>query len=159
MELGADCASTHNAIIRAKAYLGIQLIVTPTVIEELAYGLEAWTGLAKARWAENALRDLRKWGVEPAGLKPVGHGICDAFYETIVKRGYLPEEERHDALVLAEASLWNAAFLITWDRHLLDIPAQPLLKIMEDKDLTPVKIISPDTLNKFDPVAAPKSRK
>lgn len=159
MELGADCASTHNAIIRAKAYLGIQLIVTPTVIEELAHGLEIWNGTAKASWAETALCDLRKWAIEPVGLKPVGHGICEAFYETIVKRGYLPPDERHDALILAEAGLWNATFLITWDQHLLSIPTQPLAKIMTEKDLTPVRIISPDTLNKFDPTTATKTRK
>ncbi|MCX6936809.1 MAG: type II toxin-antitoxin system VapC family toxin [Verrucomicrobia bacterium] len=159
MELGADCASTHNALIRAKAYLGIHLIVTPTVIEELAYGLEIWSGTTKAKWAETALRELRKWAIEPVGLMPVGHGICEAFYETIVKRGYLPEHERHDALVLAEAGLWNAAYLITWDHHLLDIPAQPLAKIMTEKDLTPVKIISPETLNRYDPTAAAKGRK
>jgi hypothetical protein len=134
--------------------LGIHLIVTPTVIEELAYGIDAWAGLAKGRWAEKALQDLRKWGIEPAGLKLVGYGICEAFYDTIVRRGYLPEEERHDALILAEASLWSARYLITWDTHLLGIPSQPLAGIMKDKDLSPVAIISPDTLNKFNPAGA-----
>ena len=95
---------------------GARLIAPPTVALELAYLSESADEDDLRAAAQTALRSLAsKWGIQPVNLVPVGHGIVDAIAAKIRARGLLPDEETHDALILAESALLECSILLTSD--------------------------------------------
>ena len=69
------------------------------------------------------------------------------------RKGWLPEGELNDGLIVAETALANVPVLVTSDRHLLDIDPQHLSACLADSDLPRVEIAHPKDL-----LAATKSR-
>lgn len=129
-DLAEDLDSAHDfrETFLAKGY---SLIVPPTAVQELVNFFDRATP-PKAALAEKALTSMLGWGIRPLDLISVGHGITESFYERLVKKGLLPESEKHDGFILAETSLLNIPVLVTSDRHLLDMDAD-LLKIAFDE--------------------------
>lgn len=125
--LAENYAPAHNLVLRL-VRLGFTPIVTQTVVQELGYAAQHGDTVRKKGLATTALMQMRQWGINPVALKPVGNGICDVVANVIASRGLLPEEERNDALILIECAFWQAALLITWDRHLLDASNSALTK-------------------------------
>ncbi len=107
-----------------------QVIVLPTVIQEL-------TAIARSnehpaqQLALKALQNLRRWGFSPENCAPVGHGIVEEIGRKIRSRGLLPDEEKNDSYVIAEAALRGVTILISNDSHIADIN-QASLKIILD---------------------------
>src|SRR5882757_4317684 len=103
IDLEAETSSAQDGldVIRARIP-GVSIYVPPTVIDELAWGSENWTG-DKQVWATNALINLKtKWGFQPLDFIPAGHGIVEINAANIIAAKLLPEEERNDSLILAE---------------------------------------------------------
>ena len=97
----------------------MRLIAPPTVTLELAYLSESADEDDVRTAAQTALRSLAsKWGIQPVNLVPVGHGIVDAIAAKIRARDLLPDEETHDALILAESAVLGCSMLLTSDAHL-----------------------------------------
>ena len=97
----------------------VRLIAPPTVTLELAYLSEFADENDVRTAAQKALRSLAsKWSIEPVNLVPVDHGIVDAIAAKIRTRDLLPDEETHDALILAESAVLGCSMLLTSDAHL-----------------------------------------
>ncbi len=97
----------------------VRLIAPPTVTLELAYLSEFAEEDDVRLAAQTALRSLAsKWEIQPVNLVPVGHGIVDAIAAKIRAQDLLPDEETHDALILAESAVLGCSMLVTSDAHL-----------------------------------------
>ena len=91
---------------------------------------------------------MRKWNLVLLKLQPVEHGIAKAFAERLIRKGYLPENEENDGLLLAEAALAEIPVLITRDQHLLDIPNGVLAAELNAADLFQIQTLHPRPLLK-----------
>lgn len=120
------------AVIRERV-TGARLIAPPTVALELAYLREFADEDDVRSAAQTALRSLvAKWAIEPVNLVPVGHGIVGAIAARIRERGLLPDEETHDALILAESALLGCSILLTSDAHLRSVDHERLALLMNE---------------------------
>lgn len=102
-----DLANKAEPVIDALATLrrrvkGVRIVVTPTVLHELAnlvdHGVTAEIRAAALRAGE---RLHRAWRFEPMNFPALEHGIAERIASRLLGRGLLPEEEVHDALILA----------------------------------------------------------
>ena len=120
LDLANEVADVVDALAVIRERIpGARLIAPPTVALELAYLSEFADEDGVRAAAQTALRSLvSKWAIQPVNLVPVGHGIVDAIAAKIRERGLLPDEETHDALILAESALLECSILLTSDAHL-----------------------------------------
>lgn len=64
--------------------------------------------------------------------------------------GLLPDEETHDALILAEAALLGCGILLTSDAHLRGVDFQRLTLLLKDFDVAAPVIATPrEIVRKF----------
>ena len=129
----------------------MRLIAPPTVTLELAYLSESADEDDVRTAAQTALRSLAsKWGIQPVNLVPVGHGIVDAIAAKIRARDLLPDEETHDALILAESAVLGCSMLLTSDAHLraVDHPTRSLL-LNASHAASPIIAKPRETVRKF----------
>lgn len=137
-----DFAHTFREFFQNKGY---SLKVPPTAIEELThYALDK--KCAETPAALKALQQMRNWGISPAILNPMDRAITESFSKKMIGKGFLPDDEFHDGLILAEASLACIPVLVTSDRHLLDIDHSILRIQFEDSHLVPVGVFHPKRL-------------
>ena len=103
-------------------------IATRTVLQELAHqaGDSAHPQLASV--ALRALKSFKRdWGFEPGHAQfPLNHDDIGALAHQFVRRGLLPDRERHDARILAEAAFSRAVVLVSEDSDLRDVDALEL---------------------------------
>jgi len=147
---GVDDVVDALAIIRHRIKAG-QIIASPTVNIELAY-LAQFAGEVKLRGlARSALQAMTsRWKIKPVNLVPVGHGIVNEIGAKIRNRNILPDEEEHDALILAEAALLDCSFLLTSDAHLRGIDFQQLTIVLQNAHLGVPIIATPrEIVRKF----------
>ncbi len=122
-----DCACGEESVLDALATIrrklkGAQMIVSPTVLEELGYWARFAEEPERKKAAQAALRSLRtKWSFRPVNLIPVGHGIVEQIALRLQRAGLLPATEYHDALILSEAALLGCSILLTSDAHLREL--------------------------------------
>jgi len=148
LERGFEPALECVALLNRK-FPGHIVFVSPTVIDELAWGAENWQG-EDQNLAHCALVNLKaKWGFQPVDLIPAGHGIVEITASVLSGSGILPEEERNDAFVFAEAALLNTQILISSDRHLLEIDQTKVAEILKNRHLSPVIIARPKSICKM----------
>jgi hypothetical protein len=142
-DLASENTSSHRF---REAFLSrdYALLVPPTVVQELAKKAND-PSQETSQLARKALTSMLEWGIKPYDLVGVGHGIATRFYERLVKRGMLPEEEKHDGYILAETSLRFIPVLVTCDHHLLDMDVNLLRTQFEDADLFSVVPLHPNT--------------
>jgi hypothetical protein len=140
-----DCLDTVK-----KRLPNCSIIVLPTVIIELReicqFGEED-----EKHSAQNALQNiLAPWGFHPVNCVPVGHGIVEQIGNKLRGKGLIPEEEKHDSFIIAEAALYPATILISSDTHIRDID-QHMLKIeLDSSDVGCPIIASPwQIVNEF----------
>lgn len=140
---GAD-AHVLDAIqtIRAKIPNAV-LIITSTVIEELAFAVQHARNPETQKRAIKAGQNLLAWGIQPRDFAPVGHGITEKVAERIREAGLLPKAEVNDSFIIAEAALANCRLLISSDSHLKDIDQKRLGAILARCDVATPVIVSP----------------
>jgi len=98
---------------------GYGFIATPTVLGELhEQSVNAPTSRKRAD-AHAALTRLLLWDIAPLHFSAVEMGIAERLAERFLNLKLVPEEERNDALILAEAALAKVPLLVTSDKHLL----------------------------------------
>jgi len=145
LEDGANFALEGLEVLKRRL-VGHVMYVPPTVITELAYGVENWEG-DRRRLAVCALQNMKpKWGFQPSEFIPVGHGIVEITALHLIAEGLIPKEEQNDAFILAESALLKAQILITSDRHLTGVDPGKLRAILESRDLCPVLIQAPRSI-------------
>jgi DNA-directed RNA polymerase specialized sigma54-like protein len=137
-----DYAHTLREVLQE---LGAFLEVPPTVIQELVFAAHSMAG-RQGQTARVALQSMRSWNLIPIKLLPIEHGIAKAFAERLIRKGYLPENEENDGLLLAEAALAQIPVLITRDQHLLDIPNGVLAAELNAVDLFQMQTMHPRPL-------------
>ena len=130
---------------------GVRLITPPTVNLELAYLSQFADEESLRANAQTALRSLSlKWKLRPLNLIPVGHGIVAAIGSKIRAIGLLPDEEEHDAMILAESALLGCSILLTSDAHLRGIDFQRLKLLLQDFNVDAPIIATPrEIVRKF----------
>lgn len=129
---------------------GCRLIATATIIQELAFkadfGEEAEKSLAKKALSQS----IREFKIEPWNLIPAGHGITEIIGQKLRDEGLLPDEEKNDAMLLAEAALLHCSILLTSDSHLRSIPHDRLTMILNQSDVrTPLIATPAEIVQKF----------
>jgi hypothetical protein len=124
---------------------GYSLAVPPTALAELDV-LALRGGSAQRRFANIALDKLQNWGCQPFALSSTCMAIAAQFGQRLLDLRLLPETELNDGKILAQTSLVEIPFLVTSDRHLLDIEEEALLLALNEADLTPVHPVHPKAL-------------
>src|SRR6266849_1402753 len=119
-DLTCDACETIQARIKPA-----QLIATPIVIEELTH--KVLTDPMLRQPARKALTQMRLlWRCQPTLLNAVQEPVALQIAHRLHDLSLLPSEERHDALLLAQAAVLNCTLLLTYDSHLRDIDFQRL---------------------------------
>ena len=137
-----DFSHTFREVLQERGY---SLKVPPTVIQELTYyALDKQCD--ETPFALKALQQMRAWGIMAWDLIPTGHAITEQFSNNLIRKGFLPEGEFNDGLILAEVSLACIPVLATSDGHLLNIDSSYLRIQFEDSDLFPVGVFHPKQL-------------
>lgn len=145
MDLAANDAVSDQALKAIRRRLkGTAIIVTPTVVQELASLTENGDTEEVRNLAYLALRDLKaRWGIEPANCGAANHGIIELAAQELRARGLLPEEEVGDSLIIAESSSAECALLVSADSHMLNADNAKMNEILVGRHLNPIVIISP----------------
>lgn len=144
-EVVIDCFDVIRSRLR-----NASILITPTVIQELAELVETGETAKTRACAEIALRSLIKpWGFCPVNCIPVGHGIVEETARKLRAKRLVPEEEIHDSFVLAESALADASMLISNDHHLKDIKHEDLQPVLTECDLSVPLIVSPWKIRAF----------
>ncbi|MDF9825925.1 rRNA-processing protein FCF1 [Ereboglobus sp. PH5-5] len=142
-------AATDAVDLMREHMPGCAFIVLPTVILELRY--LSIKGDAEVRMlATRALHQMRAWGFQPVNYIPAGHAITERIADKMRAQGLLPEEERNDSFIVAEAALALCEMIISSDHHMLEIPKAKLHALLDAHDVGCLEIVSPsDMLKKF----------
>jgi len=137
----------HDAMEAVRCRVkGCVFVVLPTVIQELTNIAEG-SDSPKRKLALDALVSaVPRWGFQPLNFVPVGHGIVERIGDNIRAKGLLPEHERNDSFIVAEAALADCRLLISSDRHMLDIDAGRLAALLEMHSVSTPLIVSPGKL-------------
>jgi predicted nucleic acid-binding protein len=152
LDLAQGVADVADAVgVIRERVAGARLIAPPTVALELAYLSEFADEDEVRAAAQTALRSLAsKWRIQPVNLVPVGHGIVDAIAAKIREEGLLPDEETHDALILAECAILGCSMLLTSDAHLRAIDHSRLSLLLRASHVGPPIIATPrEIVRKF----------
>jgi predicted nucleic acid-binding protein len=120
---------------------GYTLVITPTVVQELAALIEDPSADGHAD-ASDASQHIQEWQIIPQPLPNLRYGLAEQFSEYVRKLGILPMREKNDGEILAEASLVDATFLVSSDKHMRDIDQPRLTLAYQDKHLDPVQVLS-----------------
>jgi predicted nucleic acid-binding protein len=129
LDQALDDADVIDAIAVIRERLGdIRLIVTPTVLHELAWAADDADDPETREAALKALSKLQEWGYEPLNVVPVGNGIVEQISLKLRMRGIVPDEEQNDASIIAEAALIGAQILLSADSHLVEAQEHPALR-------------------------------
>ena len=125
-----------------------RLILPPTVQHELANWALRGNTEEKRRAGLRAIQIAQSWHIIPANLLAVRHGIADRIAHRLRELGLVPQEEIHDSLILAEASLLNSSILLTSDEHLRGIDFERLTFELQAFDVTAPIIATPKEIVK-----------
>jgi hypothetical protein len=140
----ADCLDVCRERLKIDHFL-----VTPTVLQELAQQLDFGDTKEEREWAHSALTKMRSWGYREMNLIPVDHGVVEQIGFKLRLRGIIPEEEKNDSYIIAEAALLGCAILLSSDGHMLDAQENHALrKCLADCDVEgqDMAIASPETI-------------
>ncbi len=154
LDLATPKDQAHDAIdIFRRRVPGVEFVVPPTVIDELAYISEHGDSEADRKLARTALQSLvRMWKFRPLDFIPVGHGIIEAVARKLRSTGLIPEQEINDSLILAEAALANCTILITSDQHIRSADPTLLSLALKSCDVSAILVRTPgEIVRQFDP--------
>ncbi|PWU09064.1 MAG: hypothetical protein C5B50_28365 [Verrucomicrobia bacterium] len=127
----------------------LQFVVSPTVLRELASKISDDPDPQVRQGAQTALRELRpRWGMQPTPFNAVQEAVAVNAAARLQHSGLIPEQERNDALIVAESAVLECILLVSRDSHLLDIDFEKLTFVFRELDLSPPVISSPEKLLK-----------
>lgn len=126
-------------------------LVPPSVLDELAYLADFGQGQPLRQSAKRAIQLLRgKDRFRPILELPFAPENAEKLAQEFRRRGLLPDEEVHDALILAETVLLDCHILLTSDGHLRSLDHQQLTWLLNQRELTAPVIATPrEIVRKF----------
>lgn len=144
MDLAAEDEDAAQAVkvigVRLK---GTKIIITPTVIQELAYLSESENEEVRDL-ATLALRDARaRWGISPTNCDPQWHGVIELAAKDLRDRDIIPYDEVSDALIVAEAGLAQCSMLLSSDGHIFNANNTKINEVLFARDLGTILISTP----------------
>jgi predicted nucleic acid-binding protein len=139
---GAEFAHDFKDVFQAHGY---ELLVPPTALFELNNLTREHDAIRKAR-AGRALESLVQWKCQPFVLSESDTAIAMRFRQTLSDLELIPDDEWNDGLVLAEASIEGVPFVVTSDKHLLNIDEDLLQVAFVRSGLPSVHVVSPRRL-------------
>ena len=95
-----------------------QLLIPPTVREELANDVLNSEDFEKRERAMSAFRLARAWNIQPLDLIEARRAQARRIGQRLRRLALLPTAEINDSLVLAESALLACSMLLTSDAHL-----------------------------------------
>src|SRR5207253_2392171 len=95
-----------------------ELLIPPTVREELAEEALHGEDFQKREMARRAFQLARTWKIQPVELLARQHDAAGAIGRRLRGLGLLPHEEVNDGLIIGEAALLGCSMLLTSDDHL-----------------------------------------
>ena len=152
LDLADEKEAVWEAIDTVRRRLpGVQIVVPPTAVQELARIVEHGdTAKERALALTAAQRLVSEWKFVPLNLIPVGHGITERIADQLRDHELLPSEEVNDSYVVAESALAGCTILLSSDKHVAEIPTDRLTLILAAADVEPVLISRPrDIARKF----------
>src|SRR5437867_6094254 len=144
-----DLANDDELVIDALATIGRRLpasevIVTPTVIEEIVLKAEQADTPLDRRLARRVLASLVKpWGFRAMSFIPVRRGILVEIARQLRRQDLIPETEMNDSLIVAEAALVGATLLLSSDAHIKDLDYARLKLVLDAADVGTPLVASP----------------
>jgi predicted nucleic acid-binding protein len=124
-----------------------EFLVTPTVLQELAYQADCGGTKEEKDVARGALTSMLGWGYQPINLVPVGHGVVEQIGLKLRMQGIIPQEEQNDSFIVAEAALLGCGMLLSSDHDLLDAQENGKLnRVLKECDVNQLTIASPSTI-------------
>ena len=147
---GNDDALDALDILRTRVHAA-EILVTPTVLDELLYQSERDADPARRKLAGAALSKLRgPWDFHARELNSTQEVIAARAAQLILERGLLPPEERNDAAIIAESAVLNTILLVSNDSHLINADHRFLGFIFRELELPVPLIMSPrEIVRKF----------
>ena len=139
---GIDDVCDAVATIRARLPQA-ELLMPPTVVEELAHAAEGSANSNVRVLALRILRQHRLMGFRLVSFVPLGFEHISRIAERLRQCRLLPEEEVHDSMVLAEAAALGCALLTSSDGHLRAVDSVRLARELGKFDLTAPVIATP----------------
>ncbi len=119
-------------------------LVPPTTLLETGFLSRQQQDQQLAALAEMALdKMVHQWRFEYGYVPPGQIGVAQQVAREIRWRGLLPDEEKHDSLIVAEAALLNAVLLVTDDSNMRDIEPLPLDLLLSEFHLRAPLIVTP----------------
>jgi predicted nucleic acid-binding protein len=152
LDLAVPKDKAHDAIaIFRQRVPGVEFVVVPTAIDELAYISENGDTEAHRTLALTALQKLvHVWKFRPLDFIPVGHGIIEAVAGKLRGNGLIPAKEVNDSYILAEAALANCTILITSDEHIRGADPTLLSLTLKSCDVSAILVRTPgDIVRQF----------
>jgi len=125
-----DIADGVNDVLDAADVIAERLpeaeqLVTPSVLDELAYLADSGLTLQVRQSARRAIQLLRgKDRFRPILELPFAPENAEELAQELRRRKLLPDEEVHDSLILAETVLLDCHILLTSDEHLRSLDHQ-----------------------------------
>jgi predicted nucleic acid-binding protein len=150
LDLAVPKDKAHDAVaIFRRRVPGVEFVVVPTVIDELAYISENADTAEDRFLALTALQNLvRVWRFRPLDFIPVGHGIIQSVADKLRGKDLIPFKEVNDSYILAEAALANCAILMTSDEHIRGADPTLLSLTLKACDVSPILVRTPSDIVK-----------
>jgi predicted nucleic acid-binding protein len=119
-------------------------LVSPSVLDELASLCDSGETEKLRQSARSALLHLRSQVLfRPLLELPFGEELAERIASEARRRGLLPLEEVHDALILAESALLDCSILLTSDEHLRGVDHEGATLLLRSFDLVAPVIATP----------------
>ena len=118
------------------------VLATESVLNEIDNFIVT-PSLGKRVRALKAQAALSARGIQLAPLADWQAAISEVIADKLLDQGLVPWEEKHDAHILAEASVLGCQMLVTSDPHLLDIDRARLSQVLQACGAPMVAVRSP----------------
>lgn len=146
---GIDDVCDAIATIQSRI-VGVELLLSPTVLGELANASVSDPDPEVRAAAARMLRQHRALGFRVVNFIPLGLDQLERIAERLRHQGLLPEEEVHDSEIIVEAAALDCALLTSSDAELAGIDHEMLTVELSRFDLTAPVIATPrEIVKKF----------
>ncbi len=127
------------------------LIASPTVVGELAFFTRFSLTTPLGRNSRKAVAGFaRDWQIRAEPLDSVQTSIVEQISLRLRRKQVVPEAEKHDSLILAEAAILNCVLLVTSDAELRGVDFARLAFELRNFDVNAPVIATPkEIVQKF----------
>jgi predicted nucleic acid-binding protein len=145
----SDDVTEAMLVVRRRLRLA-QLLMPPTVQEELAEEIIHADDFRNRERAQRAFELARQWNVHLHRMVDAQHRATRRMGQRLRDAALLPEEEVNDGRILAESALLGCALLLTSDEHLRGMDFERLTYELRLLGLAPPVIATPrEIVRKF----------